>query len=171
MMSWRAAYWVSVLAALAVYAAMVFWTLPTIAHEAGGLVPFDLRPLGYTEAEARAFLAALGAEGHAIYSGPQRILDLLYPALLGISLAGPVLWLVASRPLRAVFTCVIVAAVASDYLENYFVARLLAGEISGGAIASASYATMVKSGLDSIAFLIVLAVSLRAGVLKWKKRT
>ncbi len=170
-MSWRMAYWLCVLATLAVYAAMVFWTLPAIARAACGLLAFDLRPFGYSEAEARAFLAALGAEGRALYTGPQRGLDLLFPALLGLSLAGPVLWLVASRSWRAVFIGVIVAATALDYLENYLVAGLLAGEIDAKAIAAASRATMLKSALDSCAILIVLAVSIGAALMKGKKRS
>jgi hypothetical protein len=169
-MRWRAAYWLCVLAGLAVYAAMVFWTLPAIAQAAGGLSAFDLRPFGYSEAEARAFLTALSAEGRALYTGPQRWLDLLYPALLGLSLAGPVLWLVASRPWRVVFISVIVAATALDYLENYLVAGLLAGDIDARAISAASRATMVKSALDSCAILIVLAVSIRAALRKGKNR-
>ncbi|WP_297341931.1 hypothetical protein, partial [Pseudophaeobacter sp.] len=112
----------------------------------------------------------LCAEGRGLYTGPQRWLDLLYPALLGLSLAGPVLWLVASRPWRVVFIGVIVAATALDYLENYLVAGLLAGDIDARAIAAASRATMVKSALDSCAILIVLAVSIRAALRKGKNR-
>lgn len=169
MMSWRSAYWLCVLAALSVYAAMVLWTLPTIAREAGGLPAFDLRPFGYSEAEARAFLTALSAEGRALYTGPQRVLDLFYPALLGISLIGPVLWLVQSGLWRAVFIGVILSATASDYLENYLVAGLLAGDIQAHAIFAASRMTMLKSALDSCAFVIVLVLSTRAGLKKWKK--
>ena len=75
------------LAGAGVYAAMLLWTLPAITEAAGGLMPFDMRPFGYTHTEALNFLAALTPDGLALYLGPQAWLDRAYPALLGLFLA------------------------------------------------------------------------------------
>ena len=72
------------LAGAGVYAAMLLWTLPAITEAAGGLMPFDMRPFGYTHTEAVNFLAALTPEGLSLYLGPQAWLDRAYPALLGL---------------------------------------------------------------------------------------
>ena len=56
-------YWIVFAVTLAVYGTMLAWSLPTVAASAEGLMPFDMRPGGYSFAEAEAFLAALSAEG------------------------------------------------------------------------------------------------------------
>lgn len=153
----RAGYWLVFAATLAVYLAMVGWTLPGIAAAAGGLMPFDLRPAGYGPQEARAFLAALGDPGREIYLGPQRWLDAIYPALLAVVLGGAVLGLVRRRAPRAVLLLAIFGGMAADYVENMHVASLLTAEgaISDQAIARASRATQVKSALTGVAMAAV----------------
>ena len=64
-------------ATIGLYLVMLLWSLPKIAAEAGGLTPFDMRPGGYSLAEARAFLAALSPEGTAFYLGVQHRLDMV----------------------------------------------------------------------------------------------
>ena len=59
-MSLKRAFWVVFAAMVLVYCAMVLWSLPIIMKDANGLMPFDLRPGGYTTEDARAFLAASG---------------------------------------------------------------------------------------------------------------
>ena len=77
------AFWISFIFATGVYLSMVFWSLPFIAGQAGGLAPFDMRPTGYSVTEARAFTQALTEEGRAFYLDVQHKLDFAYPALLG----------------------------------------------------------------------------------------
>lgn len=52
----RVLFWTCFSAAMAIYITMIWWSLPLIAEAAGGLAPFDMRPLGYTLKDARAFL-------------------------------------------------------------------------------------------------------------------
>ncbi len=73
-----AAYWGLVAATVLVYAAMVFWSLPGVMAGAGGLVPFDMRPGGYSAEAARAFLAALDPAATARYLRVQHLLDTLF---------------------------------------------------------------------------------------------
>lgn len=165
----RAAYWLCFAAAVGVYAVMVTWTLPGIAAEAGGLMPFDMRPFGYSHEEALAFLSALTEEGHRLYTGPQKMLDAVYPALLAIVLAGAVKHLFPRGMLFSIMMACIAAGMAADYLENMRVAVMLAGETSPDAITAAARATVLKSSLTGIAMIVILGRLIRTFWHKWAK--
>ena len=49
------------------WAVMFFGPLANLSRLSGGMTPFDIRSWGYSYAEARAFLEAIGAEGRAYY--------------------------------------------------------------------------------------------------------
>jgi hypothetical protein len=83
----KALFWTLLAVTLGVYLVIVLWSLPRIAAEAGGIVPFDMRPAGYSLDDAKGFLTALSDSGRAFYLGTQHLLDLAYPALLGVTLA------------------------------------------------------------------------------------
>lgn len=169
-MTLRAAYWISFAAALAVYLCMVLWTLPTISQAAGGLAAFGLRPTGYSEAEARAFLTALTEQGRALYSGPQRLLDLAFPVLLALVLIGAIRTFFTRPWVRSLLIAVAVFGMLADYWENNLVTTLLAGEVSAAQIAAASQATIVKSIASGLVITVVVLALLRAGLKRWKAR-
>ena len=171
-MTWRPAYWIVFACALGVYGTMLGWTLPAISAAAGGLVPFDMRPGGYTGDEARQFLAALSAEGRAIYLGPQHKLDLVYPALLAVVLIGAARALVPARGLTQVLIAAALVGAGADYLENARVAGLLTydGEVTDSMVAAASQATLIKSGATTLAMCGVLVALIYAGWRKWIRR-
>ena len=56
------------------WAVMFFGPLAHITHPAGGLTPFDIRPKGYSYAEARAFLEAIGEQGRRYYANPELVI-------------------------------------------------------------------------------------------------
>ncbi len=156
----RIAFWAVIAATLAIYLVMVIWSLPKVADAAGGLAPFDLRPLGYSEAEARAFLAALSDDGHRFYVDVQHRLDLAYPALLAASLSLCFARLIGSRTLRTALIAVALGGMAADYAENLMVGRMLTDPgVSAPAdlIAYASAATVAKSVLSAAAMTALLA--------------
>lgn len=140
---------------LSVYAVMVLWTLPKIAAAAGGLLPFDLRPWGYTPGEAAAFLSALSEAGCSLYSDVQLRLDTVYPPLLAV-------WICASAarlfPRSVVWAIGLVAVVgmAADLAENAAVARLLDGFDAQTAQRAARW-TLVKSAATTVALAALLA--------------
>jgi hypothetical protein len=68
------------------WAVMFFGTLPHLTRLADGTPPFDVRPWGYSYAEARAFLEAIGEQGRAYYASPELILDSFYPPLYALAL-------------------------------------------------------------------------------------
>lgn len=166
----RIAYWALFAATLAVYGAMVGWTLPAISRDAAGLAPFDLRPMGYTPAEARAFLAVLGDEGRALYLGAQHWLDLFYPVMLALVLIGAVRVLIGSRSLQFTLSLLALGGMASDYLENARVAIMLAsdGAVTDGLIEAASRASQLKAGMTALVMLAVCAGLARAGWTRWR---
>ena len=73
------------------WAVMFFGPLAHLSRVSGDMMPFDIRPWGYSYGEARAFLEAIGAEGRAYYASPELILDAFYPPLYAVS-RGLALW-------------------------------------------------------------------------------
>jgi hypothetical protein len=53
------------------WAVLFFGPLAHLARLANGLAPFDIRPKGYSYAEARAFLEAIGEQGGRYYASPE----------------------------------------------------------------------------------------------------
>jgi hypothetical protein len=84
------------------WAVMFFGPLAHLARLASGLTPFDIRPKGYSYAEARAFLAALGEQGRAYYASPELIIDTFYPPLYAVSRGLALWWLTMPGRLREV---------------------------------------------------------------------
>ncbi|MFT4959029.1 MAG: hypothetical protein ACI92Z_000101 [Paracoccaceae bacterium] len=168
----KIAYWVVFALTFAIYLTMLTWTLPDISADAAGLVPFDMRPFGYSPDEARAFLAALGDKGRALYLGPQNMLDLLYPFVLAITLAGAVAALIADWRLRGVLYTVILGGILADYVENTFVALMLeyTEPVPDKLARFASKATVIKSALTGFAMVGVLGGLILAGIKRWSKK-
>lgn len=164
-------FWALFAGTMTLYLVMVLWSLPYLQRLAGGLVPFDLRPMGYAPAEARALVTALGAAGAGFYLNTQQWLDTAYPALLAAVLVlafrrlarGWLVWgLGAAAVLAAVF----------DYLENRGVAAMLrAGPaaLTDTMVDSASRWTLWKSATSTLVFVALLLLLLRAGWL-WTQR-
>lgn len=165
----KIAYWFVFAVTLGIYLTMLTWTLPGISADAAGLVPFDMRPMGYTPDEARSFLAALGDKGRALYLGPQAQLDLVYPLVLAVVLAGAVSVLIADWRLRGVLYVFILGGMLADYTENTFVALMLeyTEPVPDRLATLASKATVVKSLLTSLAMIAVLGGLIRAGLKRW----
>lgn len=165
----RVLFWAVVLATVAVYLLMVLWSLPKIAGMAGGLLPFDLRPMGYSVADARTFLAALDDPARAFYRVVQHRLDLFFPGLLALSLILSFLRL-APRPLALALSAVVIAAAGFDHAENAAVAGLLSTqEPTDAAIRTASCLTVLKSGFATIGLVAGLGLLLRAGWSRWRR--
>jgi hypothetical protein len=167
-------YWGVVALSLALYFTMIFWSLPLISSMAGGLVPFDMRPGGYTHVQAQVFLTALSAEGAQFYLNVQQLLDAAYPAALAIVLTFGALGMAAGRSkwLGRIAAIAAVGGAAFDYLENAAVkVLLLAGPdgISAEAVSRASRWTLYKSVLTTVSMTIILILLIWA-LVQWVKR-
>ncbi len=157
----RAAFWTLAGATLAVYATMIFWSIPRLVEAAGGLPTFDMRPGGYDLEQARDFLAALGPEGRAFYEDVQLRLDTIYPAMMAATLGIGLFWLWRglSPALGAGLAAVAGAAAVCDYFENGAIRTMLeagADGITPGMVASASGAGQAKAGLTTVAMTALL---------------
>jgi len=162
-------YWLLVAFWLVLVCALFFWSLPFITQAAGGLVPFDARPTGYSFDDAQQFLSALSGEGRAFYLGTQHWLDLIYPAVLAGVLIIPLRWFSANWPLVlrvALIATPLIGGVA-DYLENAAVSQMLLSgpdELTQDMVAAAHYWTMTKSTMTSVAMTALLACLIVAAV-------
>jgi len=168
----RTLFWVLFAAMAAVYLTMLFWSLPFLRDASGGLMPFDLRPGGYSPDEARVFLAALGDTGRDFYLHTQQMLDSAYPALLAVVLVMAFQRLFDGA-LKWVLSSVALLAAAFDYLENAGVAAMLragANGVSADMVAAASRWTVLKSATATIAITALLIGLALAGWRRWKRR-
>ena len=172
-MARRLTFWAVVAAALAVYAAMVLWSIPRIQAEAGGLPVFDMRPGGYGIEEARAFLTALSDEGRDFYLRVQHRLDLIYPALLALATGWALLRLAPGGGAWRLLALVPVPGMVFDWLENGAVARMLTAGPEGltaAMVERASFWSQLKAGFTtgSLSLLLIL-LALRA-LRRWRAR-
>ena len=152
------------------YMVMLIWTLPHLTAMAGGLVPFDLRPMGYSPNDARAFLGALGPDGAAYYLGVQQRLDTVFPALLALVLVISFRKL-APRKLGLTLGGLAVLAAAFDYAENLAVRSMLqAGVVTDAMAQRASAMTIAKSTCATVAISALLILLVRAGIIYLRGR-
>jgi hypothetical protein len=159
------AFWILFVLAVAVYAVMVLWSLPMVAVDADGerLLAFDLRPGGYTLAEAQTYVGGLSAAQTAFYLDVQHRLDLVYPPLLAATMALGT-FLLAPAALGAGRWPLILPALAAgalDLLENAGVAGLLragAAGLTAESVAAASRWSMMKAQATTGAGLLLLAL-------------
>jgi hypothetical protein len=155
------AFWILAGATLALYLAIVLWSLPTVTAEAGGLTPFDLRPGGYSFEEARAFLAALTPEGVAFYDQVQHRLDIFFPALIALTLYFAIAALLP-RSLggwRFVLATPALLLAPFDWLENAAVGEMLHAGAEGTTSQMASAAsgwTQAKSLMTTVVMSALL---------------
>jgi Na+/melibiose symporter-like transporter len=162
----RFLFWLIAAATVAVFLVMVLWSFPKISAEAGGLTAFDLLPMGYTEAEALAFLTALTEDGRAFYLVVQHRLDLAYPALLALTLVPAFRHLVPPGAVRGALLLFAVLGMGFDYAENWRVAGLLevpVSEVTREAILRASTSTQLKSLFGALAQIGLVAALIAAG--------
>jgi hypothetical protein len=168
-------FWFTAFAALAIYAAMVGWSLPTISAAAGNRPAFDLQPFGYSFAEASEFLTALSPEGRGLYRGTQLWLDTFYPPLFGLFIALG-LWIIAPTQggrLQKLLPLLGLPVAVFDLLENHFVARLLdaaAATPGQDVVQAASLMTILKTLSTSVALTVLLVFVALWAWRSWRRR-
>lgn len=139
----------------------------TLAHieAASGHIPFDMRPMGYGPADAKALLDALGAQGGAYYLTRQIPLDTIYPAMLAMFLIATMRWfgnrIPGSRLVR-IGILFSVGAALFDYGENLGIAAMIWSWPNPPAplIYAASTASIFKSALTTLAVFSVLLIGI-----------
>jgi len=145
----------------ALYFVMVLITIPAVESFAPGMKIFDLSPGGYSYEYAIKLLSSLGDEGRSKYLTTQLPLDFIYPALFAMSCFLLLAWIFSKRykqGSKIFYLCLIpVVAGIFDYLENIQIVLMILSypDISEVQVLMSSIATLVKSGLTIIFFLVL----------------
>ena len=152
---------------LALYFVMLFYTIPAVQAYTPEMKVFDLMPAGYSYDYAIELLSSLGEEGRDEYLYRQLPLDFIYPALFSISSSLLLAWLFLKRHeenSRIFYLCLVpIFAGIFDYLENVFIIVMIFTfpDVSRFHVAFASNVTIVKSGLTTMFFLLLLFAFVR----------
>lgn len=153
--------WAAVAAAL--YAALAYGSYVTLPALAGGILGFDMRPLGMKEAEGLAYLEAMSKAGREYYLDWLKLLDTAFiMTLTGFLLAQS--WRLKGL-VGGVAAIAALAYAGFDLLENAHVASLVSLEFENGEIAMIEDIGALTRG--KFASLGAAAVVL---ILAWKGR-
>ena len=136
------------------YAAMLFYSIPTLLSAANGLWPFDLRIMGYSVEDATLYVTTISNEGRLFYLEVQQMLDTFFPALLAISLMITLFRLTPKLPVLYLFP---ITGALFDYYENAAVAQiLLVNNPDQGLVEMASLLTGLKFAAIALSLLAIL---------------
>jgi hypothetical protein len=172
MIKTKTVFWATVAIALSLYITMLAWSLPILTKAADGLVAFDLRPGGYSFAEAKHYLETLSDDGNFFYRGVQHKLDTFFPAFEGIAVGWAVFLLAPAgwKNGRFVLLLPALAGTVFDYLENASVAVMLKAGATGltqKMVTTASMFSQLKALFVTIAMVLLVALIVRWF---WKRR-
>ncbi len=154
--------WVLLSATTSVYLAIVLYSIPIVVAESPGTRLFDMSPTGYTADDASHLLTAIGETGRARYLNLQLPLDLVYPALFGVTYTLLLFWLFqktcASGSLLFRLAWIPVLAGAFDYLENIGVYVMVTQYplVSDPLVRASSICSVIKSGATVMVYVLLL---------------
>ena len=170
----------------AVYSLMLIYSIPRISHEAGGLLLFDMKPLGYSYEYAHQFLSQLSQKGYELYTHVQIPLDLLYPVLFCLTGLCTIALLfrleqnmtrhpnatLNSAYTRIAFSIPLVAMFA-DYLENILIFAMLSYQtaVPKTLVLAANGFTLIKSISTAAFYMLVIFLVVRMGLIWIGKMT
>lgn len=145
----------------AAYVVLVWMLVFQVKPHAGGNLPLDLRLLGYTPDDARAFLQHLDPMGRMIYQNQVRWVDTVFPVLLAFVL-GRMTFLTSFQFhlwSRVVLLVPVAGYVVMDLCENALIQELLRSEMADFSQETANLAsqfTTTKFVLLSVSVALVL---------------
>ncbi|RWP29774.1 MAG: hypothetical protein EOR02_15335 [Mesorhizobium sp.] len=158
----------------AVFVAMTAIEFLYFRQLSGGLPSLDLRFAGFTPDEGMAWLTALGRRGSEIILVWHYLtFDLLFPALLSLTLVGLILaagrrlknFRAPSAQLQSLFALVLVLPYTlADYAQNIAVARMLSDFLSANpdSLSFASALIVIKFALLAIPVTVIAVFHLAA---------
>ena len=145
-----------------IYGAMLMYSIPLVLSYAPELSLFDMSPMGYSYNQAIELLTTLGVDGRSIYLSVQLPLDFIYPGLFAISYALLIIWAMkrylSTDSKLFLIAFIPILAGGFDYLENISIIAMLSSfpDISENLVSAASTFTIVKSGLTTVFFVLLL---------------
>ena len=146
----------------AVYGTILGYSIPLVLSFSPESILFDMSPAGYRYTEAMELLKSLGPEGRNAYLTIQIPIDLVYPAMFGVSYALMITWILQQGlPKHSkMYSLAFVPLFAGlfDYLENASIVAMLYAfpDVSENLVTSASSFTIAKSVLTTLFFLALL---------------
>jgi hypothetical protein len=173
----------AVIAALVPYLVMLLYTVPRLAAGAGGMAMFDMRPRGYTHAEAIAYLRALTPSAREFYLTTQHGIDTPFPVLLALATGLAIAYLTRPgepgmvappaglRKLLIFVVCPLMAMLA--LAENHAVAAMLRLEparVSESMVAAASMLTVAKSLMVTVGLTSLVVIGGMVAIRRWRSR-
>lgn len=153
-----------------VYGIMLGITIPAVMQFANGLKLPDMLPTGYSAPYINQLLTALGESGRHTYLYKQLPMDMLYPGLFGITYCLLLAWLLSklSKTDSFLFLFCYLPPLAGlfDYLENFGIITLLKTypHQTDVMVSVTNTFTILKSGLTTVYFVVLLIVLLWWGV-------
>lgn len=165
------------LLSMTVYLAMLLVTIPRIMTFSGGMNILDMMPAGYDAAYVNELFEKLGENGRKMYLFVQIPLDLIYPALYGIGFCLVLSWFLNKMGKLhgnlVYFSLLPVVAGFFDYCENFGIIAMLQvwPTIPVTLVKVTNLFSVLKSGLTSIYFIVLIVVIVIFGVKTFLKKT
>ncbi|WP_319824490.1 hypothetical protein [Thalassovita sp.] len=148
---------------VAVYAALLWLGNLHLYVGPDRLPPFDVRLLGYSLAEAQAYLTELHPVQRNIYAGPIRLLDSLFPLLFAV-------WIWVTLWALGAWRVALIAPIylGLDLGENVLVARILEAGAEGVTADMVGWASLLTVAKFAAVGLALIALG-HAGLRRWGK--
>ncbi|MCJ7466475.1 MAG: hypothetical protein MUO53_07260 [Maribacter sp.] len=157
------------------YILMLTFTIPTVMGFANGMKLLDMMPLGYDLDYANALFNALGPQGRDAYLYNQLPMDMVYPALFGISYCLVLAYFLKKLnkiDTKLFYLCLLpLFAGLADYLENFGIINLMTNypNLTSGMVTTTSFFSLLKSGATSLYFLILIGTLILLGIKALRK--
>lgn len=159
-----------------VYILMLTITIPKVMGHANGMKVLDMMPLGYDFDYVNALFNTLGQQGRHAYLYNQFPVDMLYPALFGITYS--LLLAYFLKKLNKFDTKLFYLSLLplfaglADYLENIGIINLLTNypNLTSSMVTITAFFSLLKSVVTTTYFLILVGAVLTAGIRTLNKR-
>ncbi len=135
----------------------------------------DMMPLGYDLDYVNALFETLGQQGRHAYLYIQLPVDMVYPALFGISYCLVLAFFLKKLNKfnsRLFYLCLLpLFAGLADYLENIRIINLLTNypNLTPGMVTTTSFFSLLKSSITTLYFLILIGILILLGIKTLRK--
>ncbi|WP_149276258.1 hypothetical protein [Pareuzebyella sediminis] len=158
-----------------IYLIMLGVTIPLVSTYAEELKLLDMMPMGYDFDDVNALFSALGPKGRNAYLYNQLPVDMIYPALFGMSFCLLLAYLLKKLNRyngKLFYLCLLpLFAGFADYMENVGIIVLLTNypNLTSGLVPITAFFSLLKSGVTTLYFLILIGTFILLGIKTLKK--
>lgn len=158
-----------------IYFIMLGITIPLVSGYAEGLKLLDMMPMGYGFDYVNALFDTLGPKGRDTYLYRQLPVDLVYPALFGVSYCLVLAYFLKklnSLNSKLFYLCLLpLFAGLADYLENIGIINLLTDypNLTSHMVTITAFFSLLKSSITTLYFLILIGILILLGIKTMRK--